>query len=226
MSQNQSAEQPAEQDYGVCAVESERGKFYCLSIIGQIEGHQLLPADTKTTKYEHLLPLLVRLDEDKTIDGLLMIINTMGGDVEAGLAMSEMIAGMKKPTVSLVTGGGHSIGIPLAVCTDYSFITKTATMTLHPVRVNGMVISSPQTFDVLEKMQKRINSFITEHSRISQEKLNAYLMNTDMMANDVGTILCGEEAVNCGLIDSIGGISQAVNKLFELKEAGENGNYK
>ena len=217
MSENQQNEQETLQDYGLCAVESEKGKFYCLSVIGQIEGHQILPADTKTTKYEHLLPLLVRLNEDKTIDGLLVILNTMGGDVEAGLAISEMIASMKKPTVSLVIGGGHSIGIPLAVCTDYSFITRTATMTLHPVRMNGLVINSPQTFDVLEKMQERITRFVTEHSNISAEKFNAYLMNTDMMANDVGTILGGDEAVASGLIDSVGGISEAVEKLFLLK---------
>ena len=205
-------------DYGMALVESKRGNFYCLSIIGQIEGHNVLPPQTKTTKYEHLLPLIVNIEEDENVEGLLLIINTMGGDVEAGLAIAEMIAGMKKPTVSLVIGGGHSIGIPLSVCTDYSFITETATMTLHPVRVGGMVISSPQTFDVLQKMQERINKFIVKHSTITPERLKSLMMNTDMMANDIGTILSGEEAVLCGLINRVGSISQAVDKLFELKK--------
>lgn len=205
-------------DYGMCNVECEEGRFYCLSIFGQIEGHQVLSPETKTTKYEHLLPLIVKISRDKSIDGLLVILNTMGGDVEAGLAIAEMIAGIDKPTVSLVTGGGHSIGIPLAVSTKYSFITKSATMMLHPVRTNGLVINSPQTFYLLEKMQERITRFVTEHSKISPEKFTAYLMNTDMMANDIGTILDGEQAVEAGLIDEIGNIQKAVRKLFEMKK--------
>ena len=205
-------------DYGMSLIEGKKSRFYLLSVIGQIEGHSILPADVKTTKYEHLLPLLVNVEEDKNIDGLLMILNTMGGDVEAGLAIAEMIAGMKKPTVSLVIGGGHSIGIPLAVSADYSYITSTATMTMHPVRFNGMVINSPQTFYVLEKMQERINDFIIRHSSITEERLKRFMFSTDTMANDVGTILSSEEAVRSGLINRIGTISDAIGKLEKLSE--------
>ena len=190
-------------EYGMSLIEGKKSRFYLLSVIGQIEGHSVLPADVKTTKYEHLLPLLVNIEQDEKIDGLLVILNTMGGDVEAGLAIAEMIAGMKKPTVSLVIGGGHSIGVPLAVSADYSYITGTATMTMHPVRYNGMVINSPQTFYVLEKMQERINNFIIKHSSITEERLKNFMFSTDMMANDVGTILSSEQAVRSGLINRL-----------------------
>ncbi len=214
---NTPQEQENIKDYGMAMVEGSRGKFYCLTIIGQIEGHSVLPPHTKTTKYEHLLPLLVSLEEDESVAGLLVILNTMGGDVEAGLAIAEMLAGMRKPVVSLVIGGGHSIGVPLAVCSDYSFITPTATMTLHPVRISGTVIGAPQSFDMLREMQDRISKFIVEHSGINEEKLSSLLMNTDMIANDVGTVLSGKEAVEIGLINEVGGVAQAIDKLFDLK---------
>ncbi|MBQ3053312.1 MAG: ATP-dependent Clp protease proteolytic subunit [Clostridia bacterium] len=209
-------------DYGIEIIEGQKGRFYCMNIIGQVEGHSVLPSDSKTTKYEHLLPLLVKIQEDKNIDGLLIILNTMGGDVEAGLAISEMIAGMTKPTVSLVIGGGHSIGIPLAVSAEYSFITPTATMMVHPVRITGMLISSPQTFNMLEKMQKRVNQFIVGHSSITEDRLTNIMMNTDALSNDVGTILSGEEAVRCGLINRVGGISDAIQQLYTLCEERKN----
>ncbi|MDP4117812.1 MAG: ATP-dependent Clp protease proteolytic subunit [Bacillota bacterium] len=200
-------------------INGSRGKFFCLTIIGQIEGHNVLPPENKTTKYEHLLPLLVNIQEDDSIDGVIIMLNTMGGDVEAGLAIAEMISGIKKPTVSLVIGGGHSIGIPLAVSSKYSFITPTATMTLHPVRLSGTVISSPQTFCMLEKMQDRINEFIVRNSKISNDRLKELMMNTKMIATDVGTILSGDEAVKEGIIDSVGTICDAINKLYEIKNA-------
>lgn len=204
-------------EYGTSLIKGKRGNLYCLSIIGQIEGHIILPPQNKTTKYEHLLPLLVSIEEDKNIDGLQIILNTMGGDVEAGLAIAEMIASMKKPTVSLVIGGGHSIGIPLAVSSDYSFITKSATMTLHPVRLNGTIISVPQTFDYLSKMQDRICEFIVNNSKVQMDLLKRLMMDTSTIANDVGTILEGEKAVEIGLINQIGGISEALDKLYEMK---------
>ena len=204
-------------EYGTSLIKGKRGNLYCLSIIGQIEGHIILPPQNKTTKYEHLLPLLVSIEEDKNIDGLLIILNTMGGDVEAGLAIAEMIGSMKKPTVSLVIGGGHSIGIPLAVSSDYSFITKSATMTLHPVRLNGTIISVPQTFDYLSKMQDRICEFIVNNSKVQMDLLKRLMMDTSTIANDVGTILEGEKAVEIGLINQIGGISEALDKLYEMK---------
>ncbi|MBO5109482.1 MAG: ATP-dependent Clp protease proteolytic subunit [Clostridia bacterium] len=188
----------------------------CLTVIGQVEGHYLLGNGQKVTKYEHLIPMLVSIEESNEVDGLLLILNTMGGDVEAGLALAEMIASMKKPTVSLVLGGGHSIGVPLAVCTNRSFIVPTATMTVHPVRISGTVVGAPQTFYYFQRMQDRILRFITEHSNIKEEKLRALLLQTDEIATDVGSILDGEEAVAAGLIDRMGGLSDALEALHEM----------
>ncbi|MBO4428657.1 MAG: ATP-dependent Clp protease proteolytic subunit [Clostridia bacterium] len=199
--------------------------LHLISIIGQIEGHNLLPETQKTTKYEHILPSLVAIEEDARADGLLVLLNTVGGDVEAGLAIAEMLSGMAKPTVSLVLGGGHSIGIPIAVSCGVSFIAPTATMTVHPVRTTGTVLGVPQAFRGLEKMQERINKFIVGHSHITNEKLNSLMMNTRELATDVGTVLDGYEAVSSGLIDKVGGLADA---LAALKTAiktkrGENG---
>ena len=195
---------------------SSKGNIYTLTIIGQVEGHQVAPETAKTTKYEHVLPLLAGIEESEDIDGLLLLLNTVGGDIEAGLAISEMIAGMKKPTVSLVLGGGHSIGIPLAVCTKRSFITPTASMTVHPVRMTGLVVGAPQTFRYFKRIQEQIADFVTENSRISREKFEHYMMATGEMATDVGTILYGKEAVSSGLIDELGGLSDALNCLHGM----------
>lgn len=203
---------------GSVETKNPRGNIHCLNIIGQIEGHMILPPQTKTTKYEHVIPQLVSVEENPDIDGLLILLNTVGGDVEAGLAIAELIAGMRKPTVSLVLGGGHSIGVPLAVSSDYSFIAPSATMTIHPLRINGLVIGVMQTFDYFRKMQNRITDFITNHSKIQKADLHRLMLNTDEMANDVGTILFGKNAVECGLIDSIGTLSDALEKLYELIE--------
>ena len=197
-------------------IETGSGKIFCLTIIGQIEGHELLPPQSKTTKYEHIIPLLASIEEDKEIKGLLVILNTMGGDVEAGLAISEMISGMKKPTVSLVLGGGHSIGVPLAVSSKYSFIAPSATMTVHPVRFSGTIIGVPQAFQYLVKMQERIVKFVTSNSKIKEKELKRLLSETGEMANDVGSILSGDDAVKCGLINEVGNISTAIEKLNEL----------
>lgn len=197
-------------------IETGSGKIFCLTIIGQIEGHELLPPQSKTTKYEHVIPLLASIEEDKEIKGLLVILNTMGGDVEAGLAISEMISGMKKPTVSLVLGGGHSIGVPLAVSSKYSFIAPSATMTVHPVRFSGTIIGVPQAFQYLVKMQERIVKFVVSNSKIKEKELKSLLSETGEMANDVGSILSGDDAVKCGLIDEVGNISTAIEKLNEL----------
>ena len=190
--------------------QSRQGSIHCLSIIGQIEGHQVLPEENKTTKYEHILPVLAAIEESYEVDGLLVLLNTVGGDVEAGLAIAEMIAGMRKPTVSLVLGGGHSIGVPLAVAADRSFIAPSATMTIHPVRLNGLVIASPQTFDFLSRVQSRVTDFVTGHSGISRERYLALLSETGMLSNDIGSILSGEEAVALGLIDRVGGLADAL----------------
>ena len=191
-------------------------KIHFLSIIGQIEGHYLLPDGQKVTKYEHVLPALAEIEQRKDVDGLLLMINTVGGDVEAGLAISEMISGMSKPTVSLVLGGGHSIGIPLAVAAKRSFIVPSATMTLHPVRINGLVIGVPQSFEGLNKMQDRIVSFIVRNSKVSEDTLRSLMMKTDEMATDIGTILDGCDAVNIGLIDKLGTLSDAVCALRSM----------
>ena len=192
------------------------GNIYTLTIIGQVEGHQVLPETAKTTKYEHVLPLLAGIEESNEIDGLLLLLNTVGGDIEAGLAIAEMIAGMKKPTVSLVLGGGHSIGIPLAVCTKKSFITPTASMTVHPVRMTGLVVGAPQTFRYFQRIQEQIADFVTANSGISREQFERYMMATGEMATDVGTILYGKEAVASGLIDKLGGLSDALRALHKM----------
>ena len=195
---------------------SSKGNIYTLTIIGQVEGHQVAPETAKTTKYEHVLPLLAGIEESEDIDGLLLLLNTVGGDIEAGLAISEMIAGMKKPTVSLVLGGGHSIGIPLAVCTKRSFITPTASMTVHPVRMTGLVVGAPQTFRYFQRIQEQIADFVTANSNITKEKFEHYMMATGEMATDVGTILYGKEAVASGLIDELGGLSDALACLHRM----------
>jgi len=204
---------------GSAKSEGRDGNYYCLSIIGEIEGHMVLDPSRKTTKYEHLLPLLFSLEEDGEIDGILFLLNTLGGDVEAGLALAEVIASLKKPTVSLVLGGGHSIGVPLAVAAKRSFIVPSATMTVHPVRTGGLVLAVPQSFDYLERMQNRIIRFVTEHSSIEAGTLRSMMMATDTLANDIGTLLEGEDAVKCGLIDGIGGFSEAISALKEMKAA-------
>ena len=195
---------------------NENGNIYTLTIIGQIEGHQVLPENVKTTKYEHILPLLAGIEESDEIDGLLLLLNTVGGDIEAGLAIAEMIAGMKKPTVSLVLGGGHSIGIPLAVCTKKSFITRTASMTVHPVRMTGLVVGAPQTFRYFHRIQEQITDFVTANSNITKEKFEGYMMATGEMATDVGTILYGKDAVASGLIDSLGDLNDALTELHTM----------
>lgn len=195
---------------------SEGETIHCLSIIGQIEGHFLLGDGQKATKYEHIIPLLVSIEESSEIDGMLMVLNTMGGDVEAGLAIAEMVAGMSKPTVSLVLGGGHSIGVPLAVATNKSFIVPSATMTIHPVRMSGTVVGVPQTYYYFERMQTRIVDFVVSHSNIDEGKFRELLMKTDQIATDIGSIVDGKEAVNIGLIDSMGGISDALSELRSM----------
>lgn len=195
--------------------------IHCLNIIGQIEGHNILPDDVKTTKYEHVLPALVAIEQDQSIEGLLILVNTMGGDVEAGLAIAEMISGMETPTVSLVVGGGHSIGIPLAVSADISLIVPSASMTVHPVRTTGLVLGVPQTTIYFEKIQERITGFITRHSRISREVLEQMMMNTQEMATDMGTVISGEEAAASGLIDRIGTLHDAIAALYHLIETRE-----
>ena len=205
-------------DLGASTTKTARGTIYTLTIIGQIEGHQALPENIKTTKYEHVIPLLAAVEESEEIDGLLLLLNTVGGDIEAGLAIAELIAGMKKPTVSLVLGGGHSIGIPLAVCTKKSFITPTASMTVHPVRMTGLVVGAPQTFRYFQRIQEQIADFVTANSRISREDFEHYMMATGEIATDVGTILYGKEAVASGLIDKLGGLNDALSTLHRMIE--------
>lgn len=192
------------------------GSIYTLSIIGQIEGHQNMPETTKTTKYEHVMPLIAGIESAPEIKGLLLLINTVGGDVEAGLAIAELIAGMRKPTVSLVLGGGHSIGVPLAVCAKRSFIAPTASMTIHPVRMTGMVVGAPQTFRYFNRIQEQIVDFVAANSKVGREKFLDYMMATGEMATDVGTIIYGKEAVDCGLIDQLGGLGDALDCLHEM----------
>ena len=192
-----------------------QGSIHCLTIIGQIEGHQLLPDDVKTTKYEHILPTIAAVEESPEIAALLILLNTAGGDVEAGLAIAEMIAGMRKPTASLVLGGGHSIGVPLAVAAQRSFIAPTASMTVHPVRITGVVIGAAQTYDYLARMQARITAFVTAHSRISEERFVSLLSDATQLANDVGSILTGQEAVRAGIIDSVGTLADALRYLHD-----------
>ncbi|MCL2527664.1 MAG: ATP-dependent Clp protease proteolytic subunit [Defluviitaleaceae bacterium] len=196
--------------------DNPRGVIQFLTIIGQIEGHILLPPNNKATKYEHVIPQLVMCAENPDTDGLLILLNTMGGDVEAGLALAELIAHMGKPTVSLVLGGGHSIGVPLAVSASYSFIAPSATMTIHPVRINGTIVGAPQTYDYFNKTQDRVEDFIVAHSQITHQRLTALMMDTKTLAQDVGTILIGEEAVQEGIIDEVGGLHRAMEKLYDL----------
>ena len=203
-------------ELGAESTKSSKGNIYTLTIIGQVEGHQVLPENAKTTKYEHILPLLAGIEESDEYDGVLLLLNTVGGDIEAGLAIAEMVAGMKKPTVSLVLGGGHSIGIPLAVCTKKSFITPTASMTVHPVRMTGLVVGAPQTFRYFHRIQEQIADFVTANSRISRQCFENYMMATGEMATDVGTILYGKEAVSSGLIDQLGGLSDALEELHAM----------
>ena len=199
---------------------SDNGEYVvqCMTIIGQIEGHYILSPQNKTTKYEHIIPQLVSVEQDERIDGLLIILNTVGGDVEAGLAIAELMAGMKKPVVSLVLGGGHSIGVPIAVAAKKSFIAKSATMTIHPVRMNGLMLGVPQAFEYFQRMQQRITTFVTEHSDISAERYNQLAMNTSELVMDIGTILDGQDAVDEGLIDSIGNLNDAVSALYKMIE--------
>ena len=207
---------PLISELGADLTKGKDGNIYTLTIIGQVEGHQVLPENVKTTKYEHILPLLAGIEESADIDGLLLLLNTVGGDIEAGLAIAEMVAGMKKPSVSLVLGGGHSIGIPLAVCTKKSFITPTASMTVHPVRMTGLVVGAPQTYRYFQRIQEQIADFVTANSAITRDRFERYMMATGEMATDVGTILYGKEAVASGLIDSLGGISDALGALREM----------
>lgn len=209
---------------GSVTVKKNGHLIHCLTVIGQIEGHYILPVQNKTTKYEHVIPQLVAIEESSEIEGLIIILNTVGGDIEAGLAIAELIAGMEKPTVSLVLGGGHSIGVPLAVSAKKSFIAPSATMTIHPVRMNGLVLGVPQTLSYFDKMQERIVRFVCENSEITSEKFRSLMMATGELVMDVGTVLDGEAAVNAGLIDSLGGLSQALNCLYEMIE--EKGNQK
>ena len=228
MEQNKNAEnkeQEREQliQLGSDVTNGKDGKIYTLTIIGQVEGHQVLPETCKTTKYEHVLPLLAGIEESDDIDGLLLLLNTVGGDIEAGLAIAEMIAGMKKPTVSLVLGGGHSIGIPLAVCTKKSFITPTASMTVHPVRMTGLVVGAPQTFRYFQRIQEQIVEFVANNSKIEKARFEQFMMTTGEMATDVGTILYGKEAVASGLIDKLGGLNDALSALHRMIEKQKSG---
>lgn len=201
------------QQYGQTQLPATESNIYCLTIIGQVEGHLVLPPQNKTTKYEHMIPQLVAAEQNNRIEGMLIILNTVGGDVEAGLAIAEMISTLSKPTVALVLGGGHSIGVPIAVAADYSFIADTATMIIHPIRLNGLVIGVPQTFEYLDKMQERVIRFITSHSNMKEEKLKEFMFKTGELVSDVGTIVMGPDAVKHGLIHAVGGIGDAIKEL-------------
>ncbi|QOR35801.1 ATP-dependent Clp protease proteolytic subunit [Clostridium sp. 'deep sea'] len=214
--QNQNENLQTLNQMGQTKVVEDNSNIHIITIIGQVEGHVVLPPQNKTTKYEHILPQLVAIEQNPNIKGILVLINTVGGDVEAGLAIAEVISSMSTPTVTIVLGGGHSIGIPIAVAGDYSFIVTTATMTVHPVRLNGMVITVPQTYDHLNKMQERIVRFVVENSNISDENYRKLMFNTGELSTDIGTVLVGEEAVKDGLIDAIGGVSHAITKLREI----------
>lgn len=216
---------PCEEEFtaglGSIDIRDAKHSIHCLNIIGQIEGHYMLPADNKTTKYEHIIPTLVSVEQDMSIEGLLIILNTVGGDVEAGLAIAELISGMSKPTVSLVVGGGHSIGVPLAVSAKRSFIVRSATMTIHPVRMNGLVPGIPQTLSYFEKMQDRIVRFVTDNSNISEQRFRELIMATGQLVMDVGSVVEGQQAVDEGIIDCLGGLSQAVGELYKMIEDGQ-----
>lgn len=204
------------EDLGAGLTKTDRGSIYTLTIIGQIEGHQVAPDAVKTTKYEHVLPLLATIEESEEIDGLLLLLNTVGGDIEAGLAISELIAGMRKPTVSLVLGGGHSIGIPLAVSAKVSMIAPTASMMIHPVRMSGVVVGAPATYHYFQRIQEQITDFVTANSGISRERFSEYMMATGQIATDVGTIVYGKEAVQSGLIDRLGSLHDALDTLHKM----------
>ena len=220
MSENQT--NPNEQAYelaenfGASLTRSAGGNVYTLTIIGQIEGHQVLPDTVKTTKYEHVMPLLAQIEESEEVDGLLLLLNTVGGDIEAGLAIAELISGMKKPTVSLVLGGGHSIGVPLAVAAKRCMIAPTAGMTIHPVRMNGTVVGAPATYQYFNRIQAQIVDFVAANSKISKKRFVDYMMATGELATDVGTVLYGKEAVDCGLIEQLGSLSEALDCLHEM----------
>lgn len=205
-------------DFGQMLLEDEEKDYaiYLMSIIGEIEGHECLPSTSKTTKYEHVLPKLAAIEDDRHVDGVLLILNTMGGDVESGLAIAEMVASLSKPTVSLVLGGSHSIGVPLAVSTDYSLIVPTGTMVIHPVRMNGTVIGAKPTYDYFQQMQDRIVGFISSHCKVTKERVEELMMNTQMLTKDLGTILVGKQAVDEGLINAVGGISDAFSVLYRM----------
>ncbi len=210
-------------NFASITTKNSRGSLHCITIVGQIEGHIILPPQNKTTKYEHVLPQLAAIEESDEIDGLLILLNTMGGDVEAGLAIAELISGMKTPTVSLVLGGGHSIGVPLAVSAMRSFIAPTASMTIHPVRLNGVIIGVPQTFTYFEKIQERIIDFVTKNSRVDPQEFRRLMLSTGQLMSDVGTVLYGDEAVKIGLIDEVGGLSDAIGCLHNMIEERRNG---
>ena len=213
-------EQQREQtiEFGSAELKSQEGNIHCLTIIGQIEGHQVLPETTKTTKYEHVIPQIAVIEESPDIDGLLILINTVGGDIEAGLAIAELIAGMKKPTVSLVLGGGHSIGVPLAVCAKKSMIVPAASMTIHPVRISGTVIGAPQTYHYFDRIQDQIVEFVCKNSRVDREEFMNLMLATDELATDVGSVVYGDKAVSIGLIDRLGGLSDALSCLHRMIE--------
>ena len=208
--------QETKEDIREMGTKMDEQPYKIISIIGEVEGHTILPPQSKSTKYEHIIPMLTDVEQNDKVKGILIIMNTMGGDVEAGLAIAELIRGMSKPSVSLVLGGGHSIGVPLAVSADYSFIAATASMTIHPIRTSGLVINVPQTFRYYDKMQDRVVRFVSENSKISEEKFRELMQKTDQMADDTGTVLIGKQAVDVGLIDEQGGIADALEKLREL----------
>ena len=216
MDEQKNLQQERLDELGSGLTKTDRGSIYTLTIIGQIEGHQVAPDNVKTTKYEHVLPLLATIEESEDIDGLLLLLNTVGGDIEAGLAISELIAGMKKPTVSLVLGGGHSIGIPLAVSAKRSMIAPTASMMIHPVRMSGVVVGAPATYHYFQRIQEQITDFVTANSKISREKFSEYMMATGQIATDVGTIVYGREAVQSGLIDRLGSLHDALDALHSM----------
>ncbi|MBO8137028.1 MAG: ATP-dependent Clp protease proteolytic subunit [Desulfotomaculum sp.] len=210
-------------ELGTPGLPDTKSNIHCVTIVGQVEGHLSLPPQNKTTKYEHIIPQLVGLEQSKEVEGVLLILNTVGGDVEAGLAIAEMVASISKPTVSIVLGGGHSIGGPIAVSADYSFIAETASMTIHPIRLNGLVVGVPQTYEYLDKMQDRVVRFVTEHSNISEHRFRELMFRTGELARDIGTVLIGREAVEVGLIDEVGGLGEAVKKLKEFIDENKRG---
>ena len=209
-------------EMGSAVVKNRHGTVHCLTIIGQIEGHMLLPNTTKTTKYEHVMPLLTSIEASDEVDGLLLLLNTVGGDVEAGLGIAELVSGMKKPTATLVLGGSHSIGVPLAVCGKHTFIVPSASMTIHPVRMSGTVVAAPATYHYFERMQERIIDFVARNSRISTDKFRELMLSVGDMANDVGSIIYGKEAVALGIVEQIGGLSDALASLYRQIEEREN----